>query len=122
MALTHELQIYKDNYKLCKLILDYSRKVSKIIRHSEYAVIAEKSCQCLDLLRIINSDFTTRETYLEQYILLLNGIFNRVKLFVNTKFIDVKHGTNMIFLIDSLQKQATGWKKSAHKPESQKHR
>ena len=111
MALTKDLAIYKDNYTLCKVLLEYMKNVSKILRYGEYSVCLSKAFECLDLLRRINSDFNTRIPFLHQYILLLDDIYNRVSLFVEAKFISIKKGTNMIYLVDSLQKQATGWLK-----------
>ena len=113
MALTKDLAIYKDNYTLCKVLLEYLKNVSKILRYGEYNVCLSKAFECLDLLRRINSDFNTRIPFLHQYILLLDDIYNRVSLFVEAKFINIKKGTNIIYLVDSLQKQATGWLKHA---------
>lgn len=113
MALTKDLAIYKDNYTLCKVLLEYMKNVSKILRYGEYNICLSKAFECLDLLRRINSDFNTRIPFLHQYILLLDDIYNRVSLFVEDKFISIKKGTNIIYLVDSLQKQATGWLKHA---------
>lgn len=113
MALTKDLAIYKDNYTLCKVLLEHMKNVSKILRYGEYNVCLSKAFECLDLLRRINSDFNTRIPFLHQYILLLDDIYNRVSLFVEAKFINIKKGTNIIYLVDSLQKQATGWLKHA---------
>lgn len=113
MALTKDLAIYKDNYTLCKVLLEYMKNVSKILRYGEYNICLSKAFECLDLLRRINSDFSTRIPFLHQYILLLDDIYNRVSLFVEAKFINIKKGTNIIYLVDSLQKQATGWLKHA---------
>ena len=118
MALTKDLQIYKDNYNLCKLFLQYNKQVSKLLRYGQYQIMIDKSFSCLDFLRRINSDFNTREYYLEQYLLLLDDIYNRVSLFVETGYIEVKKGTNMIHLVSKLQKQATGWKNFAHKSQN----
>lgn len=113
MALTKDLAIYKDNYTLCKVLLEHMKNVSKILRYGEYNICLSKAFECLDLLRRINSDFNTRIPFLHQYILLLDDIYNRVSLFVEAKFINIKKGTNIIYLVDSLQKQATGWLKHA---------
>ena len=113
MALTKDLAIYKDNYTLCKVLLEYMKNVSKILRYGEYNICLSKAFECLDLLRRINSDFNTRIPFLHQYILLLDDIYNRVSLFVEAKFISIKKGTNIIYLVGSLQKQATGWLKHA---------
>ena len=113
MALTKDLAIYKDNYTLCKVLLEYMKNVSKILRYGEYNICLSKAFECLDLLRRINSDFNIRIPFLHQYILLLDDIYNRVSLFVEAKFINIKKGTNIIYLVDSLQKQATGWLKHA---------
>ena len=64
MALTKDLAIYKDNYTLCKDLLEYMKNVSKILRYGEYNVCLSKAFECLDLLRRINSDFNTRIPFL----------------------------------------------------------
>lgn len=36
--LSDELQIYKDTFKLCKILMSYSKNVSRLVRYGEYSV------------------------------------------------------------------------------------
>lgn len=44
MAYTETLFIYKDTYLLCKLLLQYSKNVSRIIRYGAYETMTSKAC------------------------------------------------------------------------------
>ena len=44
MAYTETLFIYKDTYLLCKLLLKYSKNVSRIIRYGAYETMTSKAC------------------------------------------------------------------------------
>ena len=69
MAYTENLQIYKDTFTLCKLLLNYSKTVSKIVRYGQFEVAISKACTALDLVRRINSSFEDRERNLNEFIL-----------------------------------------------------
>ena len=55
--LSDELQIYKDTFKLCKILMSYSKNVSRLVRYGEYSVAISKACTALDLIRRINESF-----------------------------------------------------------------
>ena len=42
--------IYKDTRLLCKLLLEYGRNVSKVVRFGIYERMTEKSARALDLV------------------------------------------------------------------------
>ena len=52
--LSDELQIYKDTFKLCKILMSYSKNVSRLV---SYDVAISKACTALDLIRRINESF-----------------------------------------------------------------
>lgn len=72
MAYTETLFIYKDTYLLCKLLLQYSKNVSRIIRYGAYEIAISKACTALDVIRRINESFEHREENLHEYILLMS--------------------------------------------------
>lgn len=72
MAYTETLFIYKDTYLLCKLLLQYSKNVSRIIRYGAYEIAISKACMALDVVRRINENFENREENLHEYILMVN--------------------------------------------------
>lgn len=76
MAYTETLFIYKDTYLLCKLLLQYSKNVSRIIRYGTYETMTSKACTALDLVRRINESFEGREENLHEYILLMSEAYS----------------------------------------------
>lgn len=110
--LSDDLQIYKDTFKLCKLLMSYSKNVSRLVRYGEYSVAISKACAALDLIRRINESFESREAYLHEYILLVSEIKSRITLFAEAEFLSVKAATNLDFQVNKLAKEASGWIKS----------
>ena len=52
--LAEGLGIYKDTRLLCKLLLEYGRNVSKVVRFGIYERMTEKSARALDLVYLAN--------------------------------------------------------------------
>ena len=111
--ITENLQIYKDTKILCQLLLSYMPNISKVIRYGEYGKTLSMACDALDLIYIANSDMEKRYKVLIRYLQVLGGIRSRIVLFTETKFLSPKQSTNLIIMIDKVQKQATGWRKSS---------
>lgn len=110
--LSDELQIYKDTFKLCKILMSYSKNVSRLVRYGEYGVAISKACTSLDLIRRINESFEQREVYLHDYILLVSEVKSRITLFAEAEFLSVKAATNLDYQINKIAKEATGWLKA----------
>lgn len=115
MAYSEELYIYKETHKLCKLLLDYSKNVSKVVRFEHYGVAIDKACAALDLVRRINSSFEERERNLREFILLLSEIRSRITLFAESQYINVKQATNLTYQIEKVMKDGYGWLRSEKK-------
>lgn len=115
MAYSEDLYIYKETHKLCKLLLDYSKNASKLIRYGQYGVAIDKACMALDLVRRINSDFEERERNLREFILLLSEVRSRITLFTESQYISVKAATNLTFQIEKVMKDGYGWLRSERK-------
>ena len=107
--LSDELQIYKDTFKLCKILMSYSKNVSRLVR---YDVAISKACTSLDLIRRINESFEQREVYLHDYILLVSEVKSRITLFAEAEFLSVKAATNLDYQVNKIAKEATGWLKA----------
>ena len=90
MAYSEDLYIYKETHKLCKLLLGYSKNVSKIIRFGQYSKAIDKAFAALDLVRRINSSFDGREENLRDFILLLSEVRSRITLFAESQYLSVK--------------------------------
>lgn len=115
MAYSEDLYIYKETHKLCKLLLDYSKNASKLIRYGQYGVAINKACMALDLVRRINSSFEDRERNLHEFILLLSEVRSRITLFAESQYLSVKQATNLTYQIEKVTKDGYGWLRSERK-------
>ena len=115
MAYSEDLYIYKETHKLCKILLDYSKNVSKIIRFGQYGKAIDKAFAALDLVRRINSSFDGREENLRDFVLLLSEVRSRITLFAESQYLSVKQATNLTFQIEKVMKDGYGWLKSERK-------
>lgn len=109
MAYAENLQIYRDTSLLCKLLLTYSKNVSKLIRYGEYSVMISKACIALDLIRRVNSSFDDRERNLTEFILGMSDVKSRITLFAETQFLGVKAATNLNKVADEVLQEGYGW-------------
>lgn len=112
MAYTENLQIYKDTFTLCKLLLNYSKTISKIVRYGQFEVAIGRACTALDLVRRINSSFEDRERNLNEFILCLSEVKSRITLFAEAQFLSVKAATNLNYVVDKVLQEGYGWLKS----------
>lgn len=112
MAYTENLQIYKDTFTLCKLLLNYSKTISKIVRYGQFEVAIGRACTALDLVRRINSSFEGRERNLNEFILCLSEVKSRITLFAEAQFLSVKAATNLNYVVDKVLQEGYGWLKS----------
>lgn len=122
MAYTENLQIYKDTFTLCKLLLTYSKNISKIVRYGQFEVAISKACTALDLVRRINSSFEDRERNLNEFILCLSEVKSRITLFAEAQFLGVKAATNLNYVVDKVLQEGYGWLKSTRNRKGESYR
>ena len=115
MALTENLYIYKDTLVLCKILLKYSKTVSKIVRYSTYNEAVSKACAALDMIRRINESWTEREERIHEYILLMSEVNSRINLLTDAEFLNKKQATNLNHLAEKVLREAYGWQKAEQK-------
>ena len=115
MALTENLFIYKDTLILCKILLNYSKTVSKIVRYSTYNEAVSKACAALDMIRRINESWTEREERIHEYILLMSEVNSRINLLTDAEFLNKKQATNLNHLAEKVLREAYGWQKAEQK-------
>ena len=115
MALTENLFIYKDTLVLCKILLKYSKTVSKIVRYSTYSEAVSKACAALDMIRRINESWTEREERIHEYILLMSEVNSRINLLTDAEFLNRKQATNLNHLSEKVLREAYGWQKAEQK-------
>lgn len=122
MAYTENLQIYKDTFTLCKLLLNYSKTISKIVRYGQFEVAIGRACTALDLVRRINSSFEDRERNLNEFILCLSEVKSRITLFAEAQFLSVKVATNLNYVVDKVLQEGYGWLKSTRNRKGESYR
>lgn len=122
MAYTENLQIYKDTFTLCKLLLNYSKTISKIVRYGQFEVAMGRACTALDLVRRINSSFEDRERNLNEFILCLSEVKSRITLFAEAQFLSVKAATNLNYAVDKVLQEGHGWLKSTRNRKGESYR
>lgn len=122
MAYTENLQIYRDTFTLCKLLLNYSKTISKIVRYGQFEVAISKACTALDLVRRINSSFEDRDRNLNEFILCLSEVKSRITLFAEAKFLSVKAATNLNYVVDKVLQEGYGWLKSTRNRKGESYR
>lgn len=122
MAYTEGLQIYKDTFTLCKLLLNYSKNISKIVRYGQFEVAISKACTALDLVRRINSSFEDRERNLNEFILCLSEVKSRIALFAEAQFLSVKAATNLSYVADKVLQEGYGWLRSTRNRKGESYR
>ena len=113
--LTEDLQIYRDTYKLASMLLAQYQNINKYVRHSVYSDIISASCEACDLVYRANSDMTGRTQHLQRYLEVIGGIRTRVRLLGEQRYVNVKFATNVMYMLDKISKQATGWRNSCAK-------
>lgn len=121
MAQAETLYIYKDTYTLCKLLLTYSKNISRIVRYGAYEATISKACVALDLVRRVNESFEGREANLHEFILLMSEVKSRINLFTDAQFLPVKTATNLNYQVDKVMKEAYGWLKSERNRKGESH-
>lgn len=109
--LSEELDIFKDTRLLCKLLLDYGKNVSKIVRYSIYNNLISKAARALDLIFLANSSIAKRVEYLDEYIMLVREIRTFIGMFYELAYLDVRKSTNLTSLMDRLLQRAYGWRR-----------
>lgn len=122
MAYTENLQIYNDTFTLCKLLLNYSKTISKIVRYGQFEVAIGRACTALDLVRRINSSFEDRERNLNEFILCLSEVKSRITLFAEAQFLSVKAATNLNYVVDKVLQEGYGWLKSTRNRKGESYR
>ena len=111
--LSEDLQIYRDTYQLCKLMYGYMKDVQKQARYGEYGRAVSMALDALDLIYVANGSRQERIAVLTRYLQLIGGVRSRVRLFGELGLLPAKRTVNLMYLIDKVSKQATGWRNAS---------
>lgn len=109
---TENLNIFRDCFELAKTLMQYHQNIPKFVRYSEYSQALSLSCQAMDYIYEANGDKDMRFESLTNLLKCVGGIRSRVRLFGETKCLSPRQSVNLMKLIDSISKQAIGWRKS----------
>ena len=109
MALSHELPIYKDVYKLILMIFEHTKEFS---REYKYTLGQDMKRDSICLVRSIyranrNSD---KRQYLEEFLDNFEILKLEVRLCADLKLLSIKHQADISQMLDIIGKQATSWK------------
>jgi hypothetical protein len=112
MALSHELPIYKDTYKLILLIFEYTKEFA---REYKYTLGQDMKRDSIQLVRSIyranrNSD---KRQYLEEFLDIFEILKLEIRLCTDLKILSIKVQSQTTALLESIGKQITGWKKAS---------
>jgi len=112
--LSEDLQIYRDTFELCKMMYKAMPNVPKQARYGEYGRAVSMALEALDQIYVANSSREERPAALTRYLQLIGGVRSRVRLFKELMVLSARQTVNMMFLIDKVSKQATGWRNTSH--------
>ena len=109
MALSHELPIYKDTYKLILLIFKRTKDFS---REYKYTLGQDMKRDSIRLVRSIYRANRSRDKrqYLEEFLDNFEILKLEVRLSADLKLLSIKHLSEISKMLDIIGKQATAWK------------
>jgi len=111
MALSHELPIYKDTYKLILIIFEQTKHFS---REYKYTLGQDMKRDSIQLVRSIYRANRSKEKrqYLEEFLDNFEILKLEVRLSADLKLLSIKHLSEISRMLDLIGKQATAWKNS----------
>lgn len=112
MALSHELPIYREVYRLILLLFEYTSHFS---REYKYTLGQDMKRDGIKLVRSIYRANRHKEKrqYLEEFLDNFEILKLEIRLCVDLKLITIKKQSALSLLLESIGKQATAWKNSS---------
>ena len=109
MALSHELPIYKDTYKLILLIFERTKNFS---REHKYTLGQDMKRDSICLVRSIYRANRSKDKrqYLEEFLDNFEILKLEVRLCADLKLLSIRHLSEISKMLDIIGKQATAWK------------
>ena len=109
MALSHELPIYKDTYKLILIIFEQTKHFA---REYKYTLGQDMRRDSIRLVRSIYRANRSKEKrqYLEEFLDNFEILKLEVRLSADLKLLSIKHLSEISKMLDIIGKQATAWK------------
>lgn len=106
MALSHELPIYKDTYKLILLIFERTKNFSREYKYTLGQDMKRDSICLVHSIYRANRNIDKLQ-YLEKFLENFEILKLEVRLYVDLKLLSIKHLAEISKMLDVIGKQAT---------------
>ncbi len=110
MAMHHELPIHKIAFDLLSLATDITRNIPRDLKVGLGSKVRDECIEMLTLIARANSSHD-KTVHIVGIIERNDTVKFLLRLFKEKRFISVKQHADSIELIESISKQANGWKK-----------
>lgn len=114
MALTESLPVYRDVYKLIRLLFDYSRNFSREYKYTLGQDIKRDSITLVRSIYRANRSMAKTE-YLEEFLDNFEILKLEIRLCVDMRLFSPGQQAQLALLMEQVGKQVTGWKKSSER-------
>ena len=109
MALSHELPIYKDTYRLILKLFELTQHFSKEYKYSLGQDIKRDAiCLVRSIYRANRNQ--QKRTYVEEFLDNFEVLKLELRLCADLKLFSIKHQAEITELLEGIGKQATSWK------------
>ena len=109
MALSHELPIYRDTYKLILGLFELTQHFSKEYKYSLGQDIKRDAICLVRSIYRANRNLQKRE-YIEEFLDNFEILKLELRICADLKLFSVKQQAEITVLLESIGKQATAWK------------
>ena len=109
MALSHELPIYRDTYKLILGLFELTHHFSKEYKYSLGQDIKRDAICLVRSIYRANRNLQKRE-YIEEFLDNFEILKLELRICADLKLFSVKQQAEITVLLESIGKQATAWK------------
>ena len=109
MALTEQLPVYRDVYKLILLVFQYTKSLP---REYKYTLGQDMKRDAITLVRSIYraNRSADKKVWLEEFLDNYEILKLEIRLSVDLHLMTVRHLAEMSVIMDSIGKQVTAWK------------
>ena len=109
MALSHELPIYRDTYKLILYLFELTKHFSKEYKYSLGQDIKRDAICLVRSIYRANRNLQKR-VYIEEFLDNFEILKLELRLCADLKLFTIKQQAELTVLLESIGKQATAWK------------
>lgn len=109
MALSHQLPIYKDTYKLILMLFELTQHFSKEYKYSLGQDIKRDAICLVRSIYRANRNINKKE-YVEEFLDNFEVLKLELRLCGDLKLFSIRKQAEVVQYLDSIGKQATAWK------------